>query len=78
MPQKKSKGKPKKRAKKKMASRKVPWIRIVVFVIILVGVFVYLRGRYDTTYPPIATPKKTPRVDRITLISTMPIQNGMD
>jgi hypothetical protein len=67
MPQKKSKGKPKKRSKKKKASRKVPWFRIVVFVIILVGVFLYLRGRYDTTYPPTAAPKKTPPVDTITL-----------
>ena len=34
---------------------------------ILVGVFVYLRGRYDTTYPPGATPKKTPPAERITV-----------
>jgi hypothetical protein len=67
MPQKKSKGKPKKRAQKKKASRKVPWFRIVVFVIILVGVFVYLKGRYDTAYPPGPPPKKTPPVDRITV-----------
>ena len=67
MPQKKPKGKPKKRAKKKKASRKIPWLRIVVFVFILVGVFVYLRGRYDTTYPPGATPKKTPPAERITV-----------
>ena len=67
MPQKKSKGKPKTRAKKKKAYHKVPWLKVVVFVIILVCVFVYLRERYDTTYPPSDTPKKTSSVDTITV-----------
>ena len=67
MPQKKSKGKPKKRAKKKKTFRTVPWFRIVVFLIILVGVFVYLKGRYDTAYSPSAPPKKTSPADRITV-----------
>ncbi len=67
MPQKKSKGNPKTRAKKKKASRKVPWLKVVVFVIILVCVFVYLRERYDTTYPPSDTPQKTSPADTITV-----------
>ena len=67
MPQKKSKGNPKTRAKKKKASRKVPWLKVVVFLIILVCVFVYLRERYDTTYPPSDTPQKTSPVDTITV-----------
>jgi hypothetical protein len=67
MPQKKSKGKLKKRAKKKKASRKVPWLKIVVFMIILSGVFIYLRGRYDTTYPPTDIPKKTSPVEMISV-----------
>ena len=67
MPQKKSKAKPKARAKKKKASRKVPWLKAAVFVIILAGVLVYLRGRYDTTYTPSHSPKKTPPAERITV-----------
>ena len=67
MPQKKSKGKQKTRAKKKNASRKVPWLKTALFVLILVCLVVYLRGRYTTTYPPRDTVKKTSPVDTITL-----------
>jgi flagellar basal body-associated protein FliL len=63
MSQKKSKGKPKSRAKKKKASRKLPWLKIVVCLVVFLGVFVYLRGRYGTVSPPMDSLKKTYRAD---------------
>ena len=67
MSQKKHKGKPKSRAKKKKTSRKMPWLKIVVCMVVLLGVFVYLKGRYGTVSPPMDSPKKPYRADTITV-----------
>ena len=67
MAQKKSKGRPESRARKKKASRKLPWLKIVICCLLLVGVFLYLRGRYGSLFPPLDTFKKPYQADIISV-----------
>lgn len=64
MPKKRPKDK-KAPAKRKVSSRSMPWLRIIVFLLILLAGFLYLRARYGTIPSPTGALKKTDRAETI-------------